>query len=221
MLLSLDGCFQLGRWITACLAAFSTPPDLRTNSDSFSPWFPLYCLSFICDAQLVRWLTWLSGFMEWNTGAQVIQKIRSDVLPFLSCLQFVHLWFCGWWRHYCPVLQRKLLGSTYTEHKWSWDNLSYLHHGKMMQCLVGLPGDGLTLPRSELKALGNLAVLNSYTYLLVPTTMLATNLSLSEVGTLYQAVLVANMEGVPSMYSWIPRLRCRCILSVEEGERKG
>lgn len=135
---------------------FPTPPDLRTNSDSFSPWFPLYCLSFICDAQLVRWLTWLSGFMGWNTGAQVIQKIRSDVLPFLSCLQFVHLWFWGWWRHYCPVLQRKLLGSTYTEHKWSWDNLSYLHHGKMMQCLVGLPGDGLTLPRSELKALGNL-----------------------------------------------------------------
>lgn len=67
----------------------------------------------------------------------------------------------------------------------------------------------------------SVAVLNSYTYLLVPTTMLATNLSLSEVGTLYQAVLVANMEGVPSMYSWIPRLRCRCILSVVEGERKG
>lgn len=66
---------------------FPTPPDLRANSYSFSPWFPLYCLSSICDAQLVRCL------LDWPGCLGSWDEIQRHKWYRKSGLMFCHSFF--------------------------------------------------------------------------------------------------------------------------------
>lgn len=95
---------------------------------------------------------WLAEFMGWNAEIYVIHESRADALLLLIFLQFLHLWFLGWWRHCFPVLQRNLLG--WTDTGCICPRISAIGvMGRWWHIWWGFPGSGLALPRSQLKAL--------------------------------------------------------------------
>lgn len=91
-----------------------------------------------------------------------------------------------------------------------------------MAYVVGVPWKWPSTAEVTAQSLGkSVGLINLHTHPLMLSTMLEENISLSKGRTLYQGVLAANTEGLSSTYSWVPEVRYRCSLFVEQGEREG